>query len=87
MTPAGHKGGSMKAPGRLLLLGFCIFEVCVGVFWPSIMKLRSQYVPEESRSTILNFFRIPVNVFVCVVLYNVSEKTQLNEGVIQNIFC
>jgi hypothetical protein len=78
MNPTGHKGGSMTAPGRVLLLVFCIFEVCVGVFWPSIMKLRSQYVPEESRSTILNFFRIPVNVFVCVVLYNVSKEEKLN---------
>ncbi|CAM6128811.1 unnamed protein product [Calypogeia fissa] len=59
--------------GRLLLLGFCIFESCVGVFWPSIMKMRSQYIPEESRSTIMNFFRIPLNMFVCVVLYNVSD--------------
>ena len=36
------------------------------------MKMRSQYVPEESRSTIINFFRIPLNMFVCVMLYNVS---------------
>lgn len=61
--------------GRLLLLGFCVFESCVGVFWPSIMKMRSQYIPEESRSTIMNFFRIPLNIFVCVVLYNVSSET------------
>lgn len=72
IKPAGEKGGSMTAGGRLQLFSFCVFESCVGIFWPSIMKLRSQYVPEESRSTILNFFRIPVNIFVCVVLYNVN---------------
>ncbi|KAH7374007.1 hypothetical protein KP509_17G083400 [Ceratopteris richardii] len=71
-TSRGEKGGSMTMAGQLQLFVFCIFEVCVGIFWPSIMKLRSQYVPEESRSTILNFFRIPVNIFVCVVLYNVN---------------
>ncbi|VAH68777.1 unnamed protein product [Triticum turgidum subsp. durum] len=54
-------------------LGFCTFESCVGIFWPSIMKMRSQYIPEEARSTIMNFFRIPLNLFVCVVLYNVSK--------------
>lgn len=37
------------------------------------MKMRSQYIPEDSRSTIMNFFRIPLNIFVCVVLYNVSD--------------
>ncbi|KAH7442825.1 hypothetical protein KP509_02G004000 [Ceratopteris richardii] len=71
-TSSGEKGGSISLPGKLQLFSFCVFEVCVGIFWPSIMKLRSQYVPEESRSTILNFFRIPVNIFVCVVLYNVN---------------
>ncbi|MFQ6663627.1 hypothetical protein Gotur_031075 [Gossypium turneri] len=56
----------------LQLLGFCTFEACAGIFWPSIMKMRSQYIPEEARSTIMNFFRIPLNIFVCIVLYNVD---------------
>jgi hypothetical protein len=42
------------------------------------MKMRSQYLPEESRSTIMNFFRIPLNIFVCIVLYNVSEIKPLS---------
>lgn len=54
------------------LAAFCVFEFCVGLFWPSMMKMRSQHVPEEARATIINFFRIPLNLFVCIVLYNVS---------------
>lgn len=38
------------------------------------MKMRSQHVPEDTRSTIINFFRIPLNLFVCVVLYNVRTR-------------
>ena len=38
----------------------------------AMMKMRSQYVPEEVRSTVMNFFRIPLNLFVCVILYNVA---------------
>lgn len=52
----------------------------MGIFWPSIMKMRSQYIPEESRSTIMNFFRIPLNIFVCVVLYNVSVTVRRGGG-------
>lgn len=74
VPPSGEKGGSISLGGCLQLLGFCTFESCVGIFWPSIMKMRSQYIPEEARSTIMNFFRIPLNLFVCVVLYNVSSK-------------
>ena len=71
VAPSGVKGGSISFSGCIQLLGFCAFESCVGIFWPSIMKMRSQYIPEEARSTIMNFFRIPLNIFVCVVLYNV----------------
>lgn len=35
--------------------------------------MRSQYLPESVRSTILNLFRLPLNLFVCVVLFNVSR--------------
>ncbi|KAM0934405.1 putative molybdate-anion transporter, MFS transporter superfamily [Dioscorea sansibarensis] len=72
VEPSTGKGGSMSFGACILLFGFCTFEACVGIFWPSIMKMRSQYIPEESRSTIMNFFRIPLNVFVCIVLYNVN---------------
>ncbi|KAL6526999.1 hypothetical protein OROGR_016089 [Orobanche gracilis] len=72
VTPSKVKGGGISFSGSLQLLGFCIFEACVGIFWPSIMKMRSQYIPEEARSTIMNFFRIPLNIFVCIVLYNVN---------------
>ncbi|XP_068634905.1 uncharacterized protein [Aristolochia californica] len=72
VAPTSVRGGSLPFSGWIQLFGFCIFEACVGIFWPAIMKMRSQYLPEESRSTIMNFFRIPLNIFVCVVLYNVN---------------
>lgn len=72
IEPVAPEGGGITVGGKVQLVGFCMFEACVGIFWPSIMKMRSQYIPEESRSTIMNFFRIPLNLFVCIVLYNVS---------------
>lgn len=64
--------GGISFSGKVQLVAFCAFEGLVGIFWPSMMTLRSQHVPEDIRSTIINFFRIPLNLFVCVVLYNVS---------------
>ncbi|OMO79847.1 Plastocyanin-like protein [Corchorus capsularis] len=72
VPPSGMKGGGISVSGCIQLIGFCTFEACVGIFWPSIMKMRSQYIPEEARSTIMNFFRIPLNIFVCIALYNVK---------------
>eukprot|EP00164_Ancoracysta_twista_P002585 GFYU01003440.1.p1 GENE.GFYU01003440.1~~GFYU01003440.1.p1 ORF type:complete len:457 (-),score=117.69 GFYU01003440.1:191-1561(-) len=53
---------------------FCclIFEVCVGVYFPVIGIMRSEYIPEESRATFYNLFRIPLNLIVCVVLLKAS---------------
>ncbi|KAK6933567.1 Molybdate-anion transporter [Dillenia turbinata] len=79
VAPSTVKGGSIFFAGCLQLFGFCTFEACVGIFWPSIMKMRSQYIPEEAKSTIMNFFRIPLNIFMCVVLYNLCHLTNLTK--------
>lgn len=70
--PAGLKGKPITLRGQIDMLAFCVFEVCVGIFWPSMMTMRATYVPEELRATIINMFRIPLNAFVCIVLANVS---------------
>jgi len=59
-------------PGRSHLLWQCsqLHTICFGVL-PAQMTLRASFVPEELRSTILNIFRIPLNLFVCLVLYKV----------------
>ncbi|GFH18481.1 uncharacterized protein HaLaN_15297, partial [Haematococcus lacustris] len=63
--------GAISLEGKFQLIAFCVFEVIVGVFWPSMMTMRAHYVPEELRATIINCFRVPLNLFVCVILYNV----------------
>lgn len=70
---AGKEGEpkSISLDGQVQLVAFLVFEVLVGVFWPSMMTMRARYVPEDMRSTIINCFRVPLNLFVCVILYNV----------------
>lgn len=75
--PDAHAGFTGSGPGisrigEVQMVAFCLFEVCVGIFWPSIMRMRAKYIPEEVRATIMNIFRIPLNLFVCIVLYNVA---------------
>ena len=52
----------------MIFLGFILFEVCVGIFWPAMGTMRGRYVPETARSTIMNFFRIPLNFIVVALL-------------------
>ena len=48
---------------------FVVFEVCVGIFWPAMGYLRGKYIPEHARSTTMNFFRIPLNLIVILILW------------------
>lgn len=51
-----------------IFIAFLIFEVCVGIFWPSMSTMRGKYLPEETRATVMNFFRVPLNCIVVVIL-------------------
>lgn len=51
-----------------LMGAFSVYEICVGVFWPGMGTMRSKYVPEEGRATIMNLFRVPLNFLVCLIL-------------------
>lgn len=55
---------------------FLIFEVVCGVYFPAMSTMRAKYVPEETRSAMMNFFRVPLNVIVVFTLYkNFETKT------------
>lgn len=51
------------------------FEVVCGVYFPAMGTMRAKYVPEVTRSAIMNYFRVPLNVIVCATLYRNLENT------------
>uniref|UniRef100_A0A7E4W915 Molybdate transporter 2 homolog n=1 Tax=Panagrellus redivivus TaxID=6233 RepID=A0A7E4W915_PANRE len=59
-------------PGNLtaVFFSFIVFEICVGIFWPAVGYLRGRYIKEETRSTTMNFFRVPLNIIVIAILCN-----------------
>jgi len=50
-----------------LIVSFCSFETCVGMYFPSIGTIRSKYIPDSQRSVIMNIFGIPLNLLVVSV--------------------
>jgi MFS family permease len=52
----------------LTFIGFLVFECCVGVYFPTIGVIKSRIVPENSRATVYNIYRVPLNMIVLVVL-------------------
>nr|CDJ86726.1 Protein of unknown function DUF791 domain containing protein [Haemonchus contortus] len=60
-----------------IFLAFLVFEVCVGIFWPAMGYLRGIYVPEETRSTTINLFRVPLNMIVIFILWQNFSMTAI----------
>lgn len=52
-----------------------VFEVICGVYFPAMGTMRAKYVPEVTRAAIMNYFRVPLNVIVCAVLYKNMANT------------
>jgi MFS transporter, MFS domain-containing protein family, molybdate-anion transporter len=55
-----------------LIPSFLLFEVAVGMYFPSIGTLRSQYLPDSHRSVIMNLFGIPLNLIVVSVFLSIK---------------
>lgn len=52
---------------------FLDFEVTIGLFYPCFGLIKSEMIPEESRSALMNIFRIPLNAFVIVLLFRIDS--------------
>jgi len=63
-----HVVPMMTTDVSLRFMSFCIFELCVGVYFPMMGTLKGSVVPEESRSAIYSLYRVPLNVIVISVL-------------------
>ncbi|KAI9136031.1 hypothetical protein BKA69DRAFT_1135560 [Paraphysoderma sedebokerense] len=55
---------------------FILFEFAVGLYYPSLSTIRSSILPEKVRSTLLNIFRVPLNILVVLALINVDQIQQ-----------
>jgi len=57
------------------LWAFCLFEGCVGYYWPSIGYLRGELVHGGIRGQVYGLLRLPVNVFVfCALILTQDGK-------------
>lgn len=49
-----------------ILCSFVVFETCVGAFFPCAGYLRSKIIPNDVQGSVMNIFRVPLNIFVIV---------------------
>lgn len=56
-----------------MYFSFMLLETLVGMFYPAYGTMRGKHVPESVRTAVMNIFRIPLNIFVVVVLSNIDR--------------
>ncbi|KAL9575769.1 hypothetical protein ACKAV7_000126 [Fusarium commune] len=52
----------------------CLFEICVGLYYPSMAYLKGRLVQEERRGRVYGLMRVPLNFFTVLCLTTVSES-------------
>jgi predicted MFS family arabinose efflux permease len=57
----------------IVYLMFLVFESTVGLFYPSYGVIKSEKIPEDIRSAVMNIFRIPLNAFVVFLLLKIKN--------------
>lgn len=60
---------------RLLTFAFLLMELACGLYFPSAGTLRGRVIPERVRSSVMNLFRVPLNLIVVGVLLNVDNMS------------
>lgn len=52
----------------MALASFLAFEFCVGLYFPCVGALKSEYVPEGARALVYSLYRVPINALALVTL-------------------
>ena len=47
---------------------FALFEVCVGMYFPTMSRLKSEIVEDAVRAKVYGLMRLPLNIFVVIAL-------------------
>ncbi|KAI9826614.1 MAG: hypothetical protein M1832_006210 [Thelocarpon impressellum] len=58
---------------RVTFWSFCVFEACVGIYFPSIGSLKGKVIDDGVRARVYGMLRIPLNIFVVVALSLTKE--------------
>jgi hypothetical protein len=67
------------------LWAFLLYEVCVGMLYPTYSKIKSEFLPEKSRGTMMNIFKIPLNLIVIFLLLNMNSLFTLKQLLMINL--
>ena len=50
-----------------------LYEITIGIMYPTLSKMKSDFLPNENRGTIMNLFKIPLNIWVIILLLSIGK--------------
>lgn len=59
----------------LMIASYHIFEFTTGLYYPSISSLKAESIPEETRAVIMTLMRIPMNLGVGVIIWQIEDMS------------
>jgi len=62
---------------RTRFWAFCLFEACVGMYYPVQGMLRGSLISNDHRATLSSLFRVPLNIFVVFSLMTGVSSARL----------
>ena len=60
---------------RLAFVAFLLIEVAVGIYFPAMSNIRSRVIPEKVRLSVMNWFRVPLNLIACIILMTLHNNS------------
>lgn len=79
LTPVLHSGENTT------FWSFALFEVCVGMYFPTMSQLKSDIVEDAVRAKVYSWMRLPLNVFVVVALGLTEDGDEHREKIFSAI--
>ena len=72
---------------NLAFIGFLAIETSVGIYFPAMAMIRSRTIPEKYRTSIMNWFRVPLNLIACAVLMMLHNSSWRHGNILIFITC
>lgn len=66
-------GASYFKSEWMVFWSFCLYETCVGIYYPSMAHQKGKVIDDGVRANIYGMLRIPLNIFVVVALSLTKE--------------
>lgn len=60
---------------NLAFISFLMIEVAVGMYFQAMGKVRTKVLPEAYATSIMNWFRVPLNLIACLTLMSLHSNT------------